>query len=77
MIEKNNSNPAIVKNGRYGLNGRYDEISANAVLVLIGVTCSLLDRQINSLADSFEKEGGFTERLHGIRTQTRRNNACP
>ena len=66
-----------VKNGRYGRDGRYDEISANAVLVLIGVTCSLLDRQINSLADSFKKEGGFTEKLYSIRTQTRGNNDCP
>jgi four helix bundle suffix protein len=47
----------------------YDEISANAVLVLIGVASSLLDRQINSLADNFEKAGGFTEKLY----RTRRN----
>ena len=62
-----------VKNGRYGPDGRYDEISANAVLVLIGVTCSLLDRQINSLAAAFEKEGGFTEKLYRVRSQTRSN----
>ena len=45
----------------------YDEISANAVLVLIGVASSLLDRQINSLADNFEKAGGFTEKLYSTR----------
>lgn len=48
------------------------EISANAVLVLIGVACGLLDRQVASLAESFEKEGGFTERLYKKRTQARR-----
>ena len=65
-----------VKKGRYGLNGhdgRYDEISANAVLVLIGVACSLLDRQIASLASNFANEGGFSERLYRVRSQTRRN----
>jgi four helix bundle suffix protein len=62
-----------VKKGLYGHNGRYDEISANAVLVLIGVACSLLDRQIASLASNFANEGGFSERLYRVRSQTRRN----
>jgi four helix bundle suffix protein len=62
------------RNGRNNQNGRpYDEISANAVLVLIGVAASLLDRQINSLAKACEKEGGFTERLYRVRSQARRN----
>lgn len=62
--------------GHYGHNGhdgRYEEISANAVLVLIGVACSLLDRQIASLASNFTNEGGFSERLYRVRSQTRRN----
>jgi len=63
---------AQVKNGRYGPDGRYDEISANAVLVLIGVASSLLDRQLNSLAKAFEKKGGFTEKLYHVRTQNRK-----
>lgn len=66
-----------VEHGQNGLNSQngrtYDEISANAVLVLIGVASSLLDRQINSLAKAFEKEGGFTERLYRVRSQVRRN----
>jgi four helix bundle suffix protein len=63
------------QNGPNSQNGRpYDEISANAVLVLIGVASILLDRQINSLAKTFEKEGGFTERLYRIRSQAMRNN---
>jgi len=51
---------------------RYSEIAANAALVLIGVACALLDRQIRAQATAFEREGGFTERLHRIRTARRR-----
>lgn len=49
----------------------YAELSANAALVLIGVACALLDRQLASLADAFEKEGGFTERLYRTRSLRR------
>jgi four helix bundle suffix protein len=49
----------------------YPEIAANAALVLIGVACSLLDRQIKSLAKAFENEGGFTERLYRVRKNRR------
>ncbi|MEI7733415.1 MAG: four helix bundle suffix domain-containing protein [Verrucomicrobiota bacterium] len=49
----------------------YPEIAANAALVLIGVACALLDRQIEAQAADFTKTGGFTERLHRIRTQHR------
>lgn len=62
-------------NGRNGQNGpkqlTYAEPSANAVHVLIGVACSLLDRQVAALAAAFEKEGGFTERLYRTRQQRR------
>lgn len=51
----------------------YPEYSANAALVLIAVACALLDRQVASLAKSFEEEGGFTERLYRVRTARRRN----
>jgi four helix bundle suffix protein len=50
----------------------YPEIAANAALVLIAVACSLLDRQLASQAEAFEKEGGFTERLYKRRVQARR-----
>lgn len=50
----------------------YPEITANAALVLIAVSCSLLDRQLVAQAKAFEKEGGFTERLYRRRTQARR-----
>lgn len=49
------------------------EIAANAALTLITVACSLLDRQIQNLAEAFESEGGFTEKLYRIRTQRKRN----
>jgi four helix bundle suffix protein len=70
--------------GRNGRDGRaqgqsvqsmqstYPEIAANAALVLIGVACALLDRQIAALAEAFTEEGGFTERLHRIRSERRR-----
>ena len=47
------------------------EIAANAALILIRVSCSLLDRQIARLAADFEQEGGFTERLYRVRSATR------
>lgn len=49
----------------------YSTIAANAALVLTGVACALLDRQIKSLADTFEKEGGFTEKLYRTRQNIR------
>lgn len=49
----------------------YPEIAANAAHVLVGVACALLDRQIERLAADFEREGGFTERLHRVRRRRR------
>lgn len=49
-------------------------LSANAALVLIIVACSLLDRQVERLAQDFEKEGGFAERLYRVRSEKRRKN---
>ena len=71
--------------GRHGQNGHcgpstkstkstkstYRELAANAALVLIAVACSLLDRQIASLAAAFVENGGFTERLYRVRSHTR------
>ncbi len=51
----------------------YPEIAANAALVLIGVACALLDRQLSAQADAFVEEGGFTERLHRVRSERRRH----
>ena len=49
----------------------YAELAANAALVLIGVACALLDRQIEAQARAFTEEGGFTERLYRIRSEKR------
>ncbi len=51
----------------------YPEFSANAVLVLLAVACALLDRQVEHLAQEFENEGGFSERLYRVRSEKRRN----
>ncbi|MBU3741016.1 MAG: four helix bundle protein [Candidatus Kapabacteria bacterium] len=53
----------------------YPVITANAALVLIGVSCWLLDRQIQALERQFLHEGGFTERLYHARRNRRDNNA--
>lgn len=50
----------------------YPEYSANAALVLLAVACALLDRQVDRLAQDFENEGGFTERLYRVRSEKRR-----
>ena len=49
----------------------YAEISANGVLALIAVACSLLDRQMASLERVFIEQGGFTERLYRVRSERR------
>lgn len=49
----------------------YPEYSANAIHALATVAGFLLDRQIRSMAERFESEGGFTERLYRVRTARR------
>jgi len=46
------------------------EIAANGSIVLIRVTSALLARQIAAQLASFEREGGFSERLHRARTRS-------
>lgn len=50
---------------------KYAEVAANAAHVLVGVACALLDRQIERLAEDFENQGGFTERLYRVRSARR------
>ncbi len=47
------------------------QIAANTVLVLIQVTCSLLNKQIQAQTEAFKNEGGFTERLYKFRKHHR------
>lgn len=49
-------------------------LAANAALSLLNLVCHLLDRQMAAQAESFEKEGGFTERLYRVRTARRKYN---
>jgi four helix bundle suffix protein len=44
---------------------------ANAALSLLNLACYLLDRQLATQAATFEKEGGFTERLYRVRARAR------
>ncbi len=68
------------RNGRDGQNGPstlsiasiHAALSANAALVVIGVACALLDRQLAAQAAAFEADGGFTERLYRTRQSARR-----
>jgi len=62
------------QDGQSGRRGPYAALAANAALVLIAVACSLLDRQLAAQAAAFTEEGGFTERLHRIRTERRKQN---
>lgn len=48
-----------------------EELAANAALSLLNLACYLLDRQLAAQATTFEKEGGFTERLYRVRTEAR------
>ena len=47
------------------------ETSANAAICLIHQTNYLLDQQLRALEQEFLREGGFTERLHRVRSQVR------
>ncbi len=51
---------------------RKAEVAGNVMIGLINQETYLLGRQIARLATDFERDGGFTERLHRIRTEVRR-----
>ncbi|MBP5544073.1 MAG: four helix bundle suffix domain-containing protein [Kiritimatiellae bacterium] len=46
-------------------------IAANSILIEIDQACKLLHRQIESIADAFREEGGFTERMSKARLERR------
>ena len=48
------------------------EVAGNVMIGLINQETYLLGRQIARLAADFEREGGFTERLHRVRTEIRK-----
>jgi len=47
------------------------ENAANAMICVTHQTCYLLDQLLKQLERSFLEEGGFTERLHRLRTERR------
>jgi four helix bundle suffix protein len=49
----------------------YPELVANGALILIGVACSLLDRQLLAQANAFTQQGGFSERVYRVRLENR------
>jgi len=48
-----------------------DFLAANGALSVINICCYLLDKQIHKLANTFEKEGGFRERMYRVRKQNK------
>ena len=48
-----------------------ETLAANAALSLLNLACHFLDRQLAAQAESFLQEGGFTERLHSVRSRQR------
>lgn len=62
----------LLESNRQSSPSSREEIAANAALTLTGVACTLLDRQIERLARDFVDEGGFTERLYRVRSESRR-----
>lgn len=52
----------------------YAEISANVGQTLCKIALHLLDKQVESQARTFEKEGGFSERLYKMRKEIRAAN---
>ncbi len=47
----------------------YAELSANVGQTLCKIALHLLDKQVDSQARAFEKEGGFSERLYKVRSE--------
>jgi len=47
----------------------YAELSANVGQTLCKIAIHLLDKQVDSQARAFEKEGGFSERLYRVRSE--------
>ncbi|MDE7336336.1 MAG: four helix bundle suffix domain-containing protein, partial [Muribaculaceae bacterium] len=53
---------------------RPPETIANMAIILIKQTDYLLHKQIQSIADAFIQEGGFSERMYRIRQTSRPKN---
>jgi four helix bundle suffix protein len=74
QVQKNKNERSESTQSTQSIQRLYAETSANAVLTLIAVASSLLDRQMKAQAKAFEQQGGFTERLYQHRIKQRRRN---
>jgi len=45
--------------------------AANALLILIGRAINMLNNQLKAQGEAFKKEGGFREKLHEVRVESR------
>ena len=63
--------PSTVRTPKDPKERAYAEISANVGQALCIVTLDLLDKQVNSQAREFEKDGGFSERLYKVRQEVK------
>ena len=61
------------KSDPYSIRTAGAETAANTLICLINQASFLLGRQILKLEQSFVNEGGFTERLYQVRSQSRRH----
>ena len=63
----------LAQKGRFAkwLGSRNDEAMANALLLLIARVINMLNHQLEAQRETFEKEGGFREKLTDLRTAAR------
>lgn len=73
----------LAQQGKFALwlKSESDETMANALLILIARVINMLNHQMEKQGDTFKKEGGFREKLTGLRIEARaqQDNAptCP
>lgn len=56
----------------YNISTASPEVAANTLICLINQASFLLGRQLQALEQAFVEQGGFTEKLHRVRTQVRK-----
>ena len=72
--EKAVAGPRTARTPRTVKDQAYAELSANVGQTLCKIALHLLDKQVDSQARAFEKEGGFSERLYKVRKEIRAAN---
>ncbi|MFN0128721.1 MAG: four helix bundle suffix domain-containing protein [Verrucomicrobiales bacterium] len=72
LREMNRTPTACYDTFRADIESDDPEVSANTLLGLVKVTCYLLQRQVQSLEQSFLKHGGLRERMTHARLEVRK-----